>query len=286
MIKLFATDLDGTLLAKNHKADEYINEMVHMVFDAGCYFAFATGRNANRATPEEIDRPVYHICMNGALITDLDNTVLYVDTINKDILKELLETFPDFDFDCASVHKTYRRSSKEDWIAEHNKPFKPRHVNPNEKVDTDWHKQFMQDMLENIVFDCSNEDILSHDICKVNLHLRNKNYDTKKFDEFLEFHKNQIMNAPCDTGIYEITNTGTDKGSAVQWLANYLHVDKDEVATYGDGGNDIPMLERFKHSYAPSNGLDYVKKKASEIIGPHYEHSVSQHIIQTIKESR
>lgn len=285
MIKLFATDLDGTLLAKNHKADAQVNEMIHKVFNEGKYFAYATGRNANRARPEEVDIPAYLICMNGALIVDCDNNILYKDLLNKEVLKELLETFPELDFDCIGLERTYRKTSKAAWVEAHSKPFRPRHVNPNEKVDEDWHKKFMQDMLQNIVFDQTNEDILKQDICKVNLHLRGMNYDRTRLNQFLEDHKDTIVNAPCDDGLYEITNVGTDKGSAVAWLARYLGVHDDEVATYGDGGNDIPMLTRFAHSYAPVNGLDYVKENAKFIIGPHYEHSVTKHILETLKES-
>lgn len=285
MIKLFATDLDGTLLAKNHQADEQVNAMIHKVVDQGKYFVLATGRTINRAIPEQIDCPVYLICMNGALIADVDGTILYKDTLDKEVLKELIETCPEIDFDFIGVEKTYRKTSKQDWLKERKKPFRPRHLDPNENMEEDWHKKFMQDMMERIEFDQTNEDIVEKEICKINLHMRGKNIDTTKLDAFLEANKDKIVNAPCDNGLYEITNLGTDKGSAVAWLANYLDIDENEVATYGDGGNDIPMLTRFPHSYSPCNGLDYVKEKASQVIGPHYEHSVTNHILDTIKES-
>lgn len=284
MIKLFATDLDGTLLAKNHQADEKINAMVHRVFDEGKYLTLATGRTAHRAKPDEIDRPVYLICMNGAMIQDLDGSILYQDVMDKEVLKELLMEFEELDFDFIGPEKTYRRTSKEQWVKEHNRPFRPKHMDPNENVDDDWHKKFMQDMLENMEFDQTNEEILKQPVCKINLHVRGKELDTSRLDAFLEKHADTIVNAPCDNGLYEITNKGTDKGSAVAWLANYLHVKEEEVATYGDGGNDIPMLTRFSHSYSPCNGLDYVIEKASGVIGPHYEHSVTNHILDSLKE--
>ena len=31
----------------------------------------------------------------------------------------------------------------------------------------------------------------------------------------------------------------------MRWLAEYLNVTKDEVAVYGDGGNDLDMLAMF-----------------------------------------
>ncbi|MDO4468069.1 MAG: HAD-IIB family hydrolase [Bacillota bacterium] len=285
MIKLFVTDLDGTLLAKHHQADEKINDMIKKVNASGAYFAFATGRAPNRATPEEIDQPMYKICMNGAIIADSQDTILYRSHFHKDVLKELLETFPEMDFECFTSTKSYRRCSQEEWEDFMKKPFQPKHLRPGEEIDEDWRLKFMMDMAENIRFSQSVEDILSHDICKVNLHLRHRDYDTDRLDAFLEKHKDSIVNLPCDTGMYELTNVGTDKGSAVSWLAHYLNIQEQEVATYGDGGNDIPMLTRFEHSYSPCNGLDYVKKEAKHIIGPHYEYSVTNHILQTLEEA-
>lgn len=282
MIKLFVTDLDGTLLAKHHHADEKINQMIKTVNENGCTFAFATGRSANRATPDEIDQPLYHICMNGAIITNPENQLIYQSLMDKDVLKELLETFPTIDFECITINKSYRRSTKEEWMQQMSKPFKPKHLQPGETVDEDWHKKFMMDILENNCFEQTIEEILAQDICKVNLHLRDKNYDTDALDKFLEKHKDQLVNLPCDDGMYEITCAGVDKGSAVAWLANHLGIQEKQVATYGDGGNDIPMLERFEHSYAPVNGLDYVKEKAKHILGPHYEYSVANHIVETV----
>ena len=31
-------------------------------------------------------------------------------------------------------------------------------------------------------------------------------------------------------------------------------IEEDEIAVYGDGGNDLVMLRRFRHSYATANG--------------------------------
>ena len=86
--------------------------------------------------------------------------------------------------------------------------------------------------------------------------------------------------------VYEITKNGVNKASAVSWLADFLNISKEEVAVYGDGGNDIMMLSSFKHSYTPSTGSIEAKEAASQIIGPYEDYSVIEHILNTIEEEK
>ena len=44
-MKLFASDLDGTLLNRNHQSDHRINEGIEKIFEAGHIFTVCTGRN-------------------------------------------------------------------------------------------------------------------------------------------------------------------------------------------------------------------------------------------------
>ena len=59
--------------------------------------------------------------------------------------------------------------------------------------------------------------------------------------------------------MFEITDVACNKGESVAWLAGYYGIAEDEVAVYGDGGNDIAMLKRFRHSYATKNASDAAK---------------------------
>ena len=279
-MKLFASDLDGTLLAINHKGDDEINAMLDKVCESGNIFAIATGRMLNRATPDEFNRSVYQICNNGAIITDDKGTIIYRDIFNKDALWDLLN-LDEYDFDFMTARNTYKKTSREQWI-EDRKSFKPPKWANEQEENEDWHKKLMSDMIQYVIFSQTKEDIFKQDIVKVNLHLRNKVVDRTRINDLLKKYEGIIVNAPCDDGLYEITNYGTDKGSAVAKVASLFHIKDEDVYTYGDGGNDVPMLERFENSYAPCNGMDIAKNAAKQIIGDHRDHSVSKHIVSII----
>lgn len=53
-----------------------------------------------------------------------------------------------------------------------------------------------------------------------------------------------------------------------------------------DGGNDLVMLRRFRHSYATANGSPEAKAAASAVIGRCEFHAVPKHILQTLRAQR
>ena len=103
---------------------------------------------------------------------------------------------------------------------------------------------------------------------------------------FLGERADTVVNAPFNPALFEITDAGCNKGESVAWLADYLGIRKDEVAVYGDGGNDIAMLERFEHAYATANGTPEAKVAAGTVIGSAALHAVPHHILSTIDAER
>ena len=65
-------------------------------------------------------------------------------------------------------------------------------------------------------------------------------------------------------------------------LADQLGIDAQDVAVYGDGGNDLEMLTMFAHSYAPCTAQKEAQMAASAIIGPYQSYSVAKHIAETL----
>lgn len=277
MIRLFACDLDGTLFNRFHKTDKYIIKTIDQVIEKDCYFVIATGRNMRQQQfkKEFKDRKIYNVCMNGALIYDCHQNLIYEKPIHQYILKDLLMTFPDLHFEFITKNHTYIRSSKKEYIR-------------NFQKIKGWsrfaRKPIMTILLKDCLFEQTNEDILKHDILKISCRIVDEK-QRKKFDEYLRRHQNDIINAPYSNGIYEITDSQVNKGEAIKRLAALYHIKDDEIAVYGDSGNDIQMLEYFDHSYAPKNAKKEAKKVAKNSIGHNHFHSVAKHIRQTLKEN-
>lgn len=58
---------------------------------------------------------------------------------------------------------------------------------------------------------------------------------------------------------------GSSKSKAIKILADYLHIDKEEIVVMGDGANDFPMFEMSGYKVAMENGNEMLKEKADYI---------------------
>lgn len=64
-------------------------------------------------------------------------------------------------------------------------------------------------------------------------------------------------------GNIDVIAKGIHKGSAMKYLLNHWGLDSENLAAFGDGGNDLEMLELAKYSYAMENGSQAAKDVAT-----------------------
>ena len=96
MIKLFASDLDGTLLNVDHTLDEFIIDTIKKINDNNKIFCIATGRSMYDEHIDDfrcIDGYNYCISLNGALIKDKNNEIVYKKEINHEFVMKMLKKF-------------------------------------------------------------------------------------------------------------------------------------------------------------------------------------------------
>lgn len=275
MIQLIASDLDGTLLNEKHQWDEKIIGGVHKVLDSGCQFVVATGRDAFSTQLPDINRDVYLICMNGAQILDPNHKTLFLSTLNKEIVREFAENFTYPFIDYASDQGIFHTCNQEEYEA-----YQEREVFKM-SGNNEWTKEFLNMQRKHMYYVHSVDELVEQNICKINFRISNSEVQSQ-LNDFLKRYP-EICNAPFMESYAEITNKEVNKANAISWLAKSLDISEDKVATYGDGGNDLLMLERFQHSYAPNNASPEAIQAAHQIIGPFEEYSVINHMVESIQ---
>ena len=82
--------------------------------------------------------------------------------------------------------------------------------------------------------------------------------------------KDRLTPISSGHGSIDIIIPGLHKGSALSLLKKEWGIARDEIMVFGDGGNDIEMLEYVYYSYAMDNAPEHVKK-VSRFIGPSNE---------------
>ena len=276
MIKLFASDLDGTLFNILHETDGGILRRLRRTIEAGRHVALASGRCVRRTAELGFgDLPIESVGANGAHVVGRGGEVLRHVTIDPAAIEELLTGFPAVCFNCVGRDHTYVRGTREQHASGYLMPRGLAGVilryRMSRAVRTDEER-----------FDCGNADVLAQDICKLNFRVPAPGM-RREMEAFVAERSDVLVNASFDGDLFELTDARVNKGEAVAWLAGELGLSEDEVAVYGDGGNDLAMLERFDHAYATSNGSDAAKRAAGNVIGSCALHAVPRHIVRTVR---
>lgn len=276
LIKLFASDLDGTLFNALHEVDGTIRAALDRTLRAGRHVALATGRCVRSTADLGFGSlPLDVVCANGALILGPRGQLLRHAPLDPATLEELLSCFPTVCASCIALDGTYVRGSQEQLASGY--------LMPRGLVGVLIKRRMQRNAQSGeFHFDRTASDILRKDVCKVNVREKDPGL-RRELDAFVADHANTITNASFDGDLFELTDASVNKGSAVAWLARHLDVGEDEVAVYGDGGNDLAMLSRFEHAYATRGASDEAKRAAGSVLGSCAFHAVPRHLLRTVR---
>ncbi|MDO4500535.1 MAG: HAD-IIB family hydrolase [Erysipelotrichaceae bacterium] len=267
-MKIFISDLDGTLIPETFAASKEALECINEVIESGNEMVIATGRTRNGIKLSGIDKPIYKIVMNGALIIDKKGNIIFQNTIDESIVEKLYNKFKLANIEFVTAEKSYFTISKEKYLDEYSK-----WDVWSRKTEK---KGALEGLLANYVFDSKLEDfkdkVLKINILELNEEKRKQNI------KYVNSVK-ELINTPFDYRVLELNNRSISKYSAISYLQKLEGWKDGEMYAFGDGENDCEMLKNIKNSYAPSNASLKAKKSAKYIIGPCEDNSV----VKTIK---
>lgn len=238
-IKLVVTDLDGTLLNKNHEVSEENKKAIRATVDLGVTVTIATGRMYSSALPYAkqlgVDVPI--ITYNGALIKSVSGEVLFERYINPEVVKEV----------SAFCHKNnwYLQIYYNDilYFEEQNEKAKGyealagiRGVAVGDELYT------MQDRIPKMLIITENGEE-SDDFVKI----------------LQERFAGKIFATKSNPTYIEIVHPKVNKAVALDVLMEKLNVTRAEVMAIGDSNNDVPMLRSAGISVAMGNANEEIK---------------------------
>lgn len=239
-VKLFVSDIDGTLLTPGKKISARNIDAVKKMVAAGITVTIATGRMYKAALPiaKELGVNVPIITYNGALIKSVEGEILHAEYLPEDLVVELVKYY--------KRQGWYLQSYSEDnlYYAEFNKY-------------ADYYQTMQKVQGAAIGWD-GMKNKTSH-VCKL-LSISDNEEQTLARMAALKAEFAGRIDVTKSTPIYtEIICPGVSKAAAVKILAQKLGVDRSEVMSIGDSDNDLPMLKAAGKSIAMGNGTDEVK---------------------------
>ena len=254
-IRLIALDLDGTLLDSDKRIPPENYRALERAHRAGALIIPATGRYF-AAMPEAVRAlPFlrYAITINGARVSNADDSeVLYTADLPLAQALELmrwLDTMPVI-YDCYMDNTGWMTEAMQRRAAE----FSP-----------DQHYLKMLRELRTPVPEL--KDFLArrgHDVQKVQFFTNDLDLRAEVLRTCAARFPGTVASASCPNNV-EINHVDATKGAALLGLCKALDIDPAETMAFGDGLNDIPMLQTAGVGVAMGNAWDEVKSAVSNV---------------------
>ena len=254
MIKLIASDIDGTLIMEGTSTlPEEIFDLIRELQKRGIRFAAASGRQyrgLKRLFAPVADQILY-ISENGSNIVWKDEE-LYASVIDPKIVAEMQEYAKHF----PEMHLTLSTTKA---------------MHSTGVSDLPYRKLMEEDYQNDMVFD-DDEDGSKLKVIKMSLYCRDGIAPYAK--EIEEYWKGRLHVVVAGLPWIDFMKPGTDKGTALQFLQEYLKISRAETMAFGDNHNDLGMIQAAGESCAVATARTTVKEAAKYIVGSYDEKGV------------
>lgn len=241
MIKLIASDLDGTLLQNNSQSlNPRIIELIERLHEKGILFVAASGRqypNLYRLF-EPVSKHMAFICENGSLIKYKDE-ILHKIPMDRDLGLKLMEDI-------------YKREGCEVLLSGENTSY----INPKDNS----YLIRMRDIVKNNVTVIDDFSKVKEDFIKISVYEKTG---------ILEGNGPELQNTWMHTfkatisghGWLDFTAPSVNKGYALNILLNKFNISPKASMAFGDNYNDLEMLSLVDYGYVMENAVDDIKAR-------------------------
>lgn len=265
MIKLIASDMDGTLVSSDHHILEKTASTIRRAQQMGTEFIVTTGRSYEDtfSQVQQAGIDCNYLVMNGSELRDKDGAIIQAIYLKKDTVRQIVAELmkEDLYIELYTTGGIYSPSSIEicKWA-----------------VATKINNFHSEISLDQAYIDVENHFLFKEiNPIKTLEWVFDQGYEVGKILSFSSDHQKikQLRDVLPDkyqvnaTGSFainlEITNPKADKGNALEAYIQMKGITPKDVMTLGDSYNDLNMLDdRFGYPVAMGNAIDEVKKQA------------------------
>lgn len=254
MIKLIASDMDGTLLAEGAPdIDPEVLETICALKEKGILFAAASGRQytSMERVLEPVKNDIFFIASNGGYIVYRGKEIARSD-IRRDTLEEVVA------YVRRQENVFYLTSGLTKDFTDCNDPEMLRWLSEGYHVQA----EVVDDVLD-----------IDDAIIKVSMFCKAINADVGAEKAKL-FFGNRVQAMAAGEHWVDFVNSKSGKGNALKMICRQLNVKKEETMAFGDNSNDISMFLEAGQSYAVANAREDAKRAARYILTGNHTQSV------------
>ena len=239
MVKLIATDMDGTFLNDQNQFPEDFYSVFEQMKQQGIIFGAASGRQYYNLAERfhDVQDEMLFIAENGSYVV-YKGKEIFSNTLNKNDVRELLQIarkIDDVHIVLCGKKSAYFEPLDDQALIEINKYYT--------------RQQVVEDLLQ-----------VDDEILKISI-LDFKGAESNSFPYFSEF-KEKLQVTLGGYVWLDIMNAGSNKGIAMQKVQERLGIHAEQTMVFGDYLNDLEMMQQAYHSYAMANAHEQIKEVA------------------------
>lgn len=238
MIKAVFFDVDGTLLSHNQKKiPESTCEVIKLMQEKGIRVYLATGRHLSelKELPVLDIRYDGYITLNGQIVLDAEQKVLFDKPFTKDMTDKMISIF--------------------------NKKEIPLVLVEEEEL----YINFVNDKV------IESQQAISSSVPPVHpydgkpVYMATTYLEKDQEEQFINDLPKGLGLVRWQNGAFDIIMEGGGKVEGIRKVIEYLGITQDEIMAFGDAGNDITMLEFAGIGVAMGNADEETKKHADYV---------------------
>lgn len=230
MIRLIASDMDGSLLDDNKKIPAEFYEILPRLKQKGVSFVVASGRSYCTLKDNfgAASEKIGYICDNGAFVVHDGDTS--IQSIPQPTLRTLLQACNELEgiqVLLCGVHATYHKA----YTPEFNFEIGSYYVN----------REIVDDLMT------VEDDIFKVAICDIN------NPETHTYPYLNERFSEALSVQISGKAWMDVMGKGINKGVALKKIQQSMGITPEETMAFGDFYNDIELLSRADYSFVMEN---------------------------------
>lgn len=288
MIKLIASDMDGTLLNHNHKIPKENVELINYAKNQGIEFIVATGRAYYEALPalneENINCDV--ISFNGGIVYDKNGNIISITPmLPKDLYYtiEILKSF-DISYQLYTKNTIYTKSIETD-INAYIDLIRSNGYDP----DVEHLRAEAQQKLDvGYITEVENIELYLNEKENPPIKIIAISNDISKLENAAKLLSENTSISVTSSGAnnIEIMHKNATKGEALKEIAKIYGINLENAVAIGDNLNDQAMLDIVGYSVAMKNGNTILKEQAKYVTEKtNSEGGVADTIFKLIEEN-
>ena len=269
--KLASFDIDETLI-HNGVLTNTTKEALIRLHNSGCKIAVNTGRSIYIVFEELKDFYIdYLICCNGSIVYDNTNKkIIYCEHISQNARQFLAEQ-------AKNSHNLKIKCDEQVYVGSF---FPIKSVLFDLKYTPNYRFNLRQKLYYWSTLD------MKHNIKEILLNSQSLlklewacNTPNEAKNQCNTLNNNPYLRSNVTgTNYIEVVSSKASKGIAIEWLCDYLNIDKSESIAFGDSGNDIDALKSAGYAVAMGNATKEAKMVADIVIDTAAKNGVASFI--------